>query len=151
MFIFLMYILICIFVIMAYNIDDKQIVNNIDINYILDFFKEDECIRIRWNRIRRSNGYPNRYDGNDYDIGDTLIIETVVDKYDYDYRDGGRTVMVDKVRGDIIVNPHMTIVTPEKNRKSGKPMAVFKTEKLRDHILNFKSKLREDKINIING
>ena len=35
---------------MAYYIDDKQIVESIDINHVLDYFKDEECIRIMYGR-----------------------------------------------------------------------------------------------------
>lgn len=123
-----------IFVIMAYYIDDKQIVESIDINHVLDYFKDEECIRIMYGR----GGLPP-YGDKDYYLSDSLIIEPLADKFKYIYQDGSRVVSIDRNRGQICVNPYFD--------KTG----IYDTEhslskNLRDYILDYKSKMRDIKI-----
>lgn len=76
---------------MAFYINDKQIVENIDINYIISYFKNkgEDCVRILHGR------YFDR-DGQKYELTDTIIIEPLDDKVSYVYQDGHRTFALDR-------------------------------------------------------
>jgi hypothetical protein len=84
---------------MAYYVSDKNIVNNITINYVLDYFiKKGEIVRIMYGR-----SFHKPHGSKDYTLGASIIIEPVSDK-ELVYQDGGRTVMITRGR-DICINP----------------------------------------------
>jgi hypothetical protein len=117
---------------MAYYIEDKQIVENVDINYILDYFKSkgETCVRILLGRSF-ANGVEK--------IEDSIIIEPLEDKYKYVYQDGSRSVSIDRKSGSICVNPYFD--------KTGIYDSEYSLSKnLQEYILNYKQVLRENKI-----
>jgi hypothetical protein len=112
---------------MAYYVNNKEIVENVDINYILNFFKSkgETCIRIMYGRSFNNS------------IGNTLIIEPIKDKSKYVYQDGGRTILIDKERGSICINPYFD--------KSDHSLS----KDLQEYILDYKQTMRDNKINNI--
>lgn len=124
---------------MAYYVDDKDIVKNIDINYIIDYFKNkgETCIR-----IMHSRGFSQPHGEKDYKLFDSLIIEPLKDKPSYVYQDGSRIISIDRKRSTICVNPYFD--------KSGSYDSDHSLSKnLQEYILDYKSTMRNNKINNI--
>lgn len=61
---------------MAYEINDKEITENIDLNYVIDFYvkNREDCIRIMRNR-----SFVNGLE----EIGNGIIVEPIEDKQCY--------------------------------------------------------------------
>lgn len=124
---------------MAYYINDKEVVESVDINYILDYFKSkgETCIRILYGR-----GFSPPYGDKDYTLGNSLIIEPLDDKPSYVYQDGSRIVSIDRERGSICVNPYFD--------KSGSYDIEHSLSKnLQEYILDYTSYQRDKKISEI--
>lgn len=120
---------------MAYYIDDKQIVENVDINYIIGYFKNkgETCIR-----IQHGKSFANGVDK----INDDIIIEPVEDKPKYTYYGGSRTIIIDRTRGSICINPYFD--------KSGIQDTEHSLGKdLKEYILDYRLTNRNNKINSI--
>jgi hypothetical protein len=125
---------------MAYYIDDKEIVKNVDINYILDYFKSkgETCIR-----IMRGRSFPLLPSGKRVEkIENSIIIEPIGDKSSYVYQDGSRTVSIDRERGSICINPYF-----DKSGSYDNDHSLSKD--LQEYILDYPSYLRNKKINEI--
>lgn len=114
---------------MAYYIHDNEIISNIDINYIIDYLKNDcKSIRILHGRIFSKNG--------DYEINDTLIIENIDSEKDQSkikYSDGSRNIIINK-NHSIVINPYIS--------KNGENT----TKDFYFYVNNYKFKVRESKI-----
>jgi len=125
---------------MAYYIDDKKIVENVDINYILDYFKSkgETCIRIM--RGRSFPLIPNV--GRVEKIENSIIIEPIENKSSYQYQDGSRTVSIDRERGSICVNPYF-----DKSGNQDREHSLSKN--LQEYILDYPVHLRNKRINEI--
>lgn len=120
---------------MAYYIDNKEIVENVDINYVIDYFvsKGETCIR-----IMRGRSFHNKIEK----IENSIIIEPLKDKPSYEYQDGSRIVSIDRERGSICVNPYFD--------KSGSFDVDHSLSKnLQEYILEYPVYLRNKKINEI--
>ena len=109
---------------MAYYVNDKEMVENVDINYIIDYFKNkgETCIRIMY--------------------GTSLIIEPIENKPKYVYQDVSRTVSIDRERGSICVNPYF-----DKSGSYDRDHSLSKD--LQEYILDYKQTMRDNKINNI--
>ncbi len=120
---------------MAYYVNNKEIVESVDINYILDFFKSkgETCIR-----IQHGKSFSNGVDK----IEDDIIIEILEDKPKYKYTDGHRTVTIDRKRGSICINPYF-----DKSGSFDREHSLSK--ELQEYILDYKLKMRDNKINNI--
>lgn len=117
---------------MSYYITDKEITNNIDINYIIDFYrKQGECCI----RIMRSKSFTLSGD----EIQDSIIIEPIEDKLEYKYQDGHRTFSMHR-NNYICINPYF-------DKTGSYDIEHSLSKKFHDYILDYKNKIREDKIN----
>lgn len=120
---------------MAYEIRDKEIIETLDINYVIDFYKKqgENCIRILHGRQFQPHG------DKDYKLTDTIIIEPIEDKDKYVYQDGHRTFSIERTDRGVIINPYFD--------KSG----VYDVEhslskKFYNYILDYKLEIRDKKI-----
>lgn len=120
---------------MAYEIRDKEIIETLDINYVIDFYKKqgENCIRILHGRRFQPHG------DKDYKLTDTIIIEPIEDKDKYVYQDGHRTFSIERTDRGVIINPYFD--------KSG----VYDVEhslskKFYNYILDYKLEIRDKKI-----
>lgn len=117
---------------MAYYITDKEITNSIDINYIIDFYRGqgEDCIRIMRGKSFTIGGDETQ---------DNIIIEPVEDKSKYKYQDGHRTFSIHR-NNYICINPYF-------DKTGSYDIEHSLGKKFYDYILNYKNKIREDKIN----
>ncbi len=131
---------------MAYYIDDKEIVEKVDINYILDYFKSkgETCIRIM--HARSFPLIPNV--GRVEKIENSIIIEPIENKPSYQYQDGSRTVSIDRERGSICVNPYFD-KSGRYDTEGWKNGNHSLSKNLQEYILDYPSYLRNKKINEI--
>lgn len=121
---------------MAYEIRDKEIIETLDINYVIDFYKKqgENCIRIlHGRRFQPPNG------DKDYKLTDDYCIEPIEDKDKYVYQDGHRTFSIERTDRGVIINPYFD--------KSG----VYDVEhslskKFYNYILDYKLEIRDKKI-----
>ncbi len=124
---------------MAYYIEDKEIVDNLDINYVIDYFKSkgEECVRILYGRSF------SRVINGEYTLSDGLIIEPLdVNKSTYRYQEGHRIFSIDRNGGGICINPYFD--------KSGIYDSDHSLSKeLHQYCLDYKQVLRDKKINEI--
>jgi hypothetical protein len=123
---------------MAYYIEDKEIVDSLDINHVITYFKSkgEDCVRILYGRSF------SRVINGEYTLTDGLIIEPLDNKSSYTYQEGNRTFSIDRNRGVICINPAF-------NKSE-----IFDTEhslskELYQHCLDYKQVLRDNKINEI--
>lgn len=117
---------------MAYYVNDKEISESVDINYILKYFKNkgETCVRIL---------HAKSFSGGVDKIEDDIIIEELEDKNKYSYQDGHRTVTINRKRGSICINPYFD--------KSGSFDSDHSLSKdLQEYILDYRTYIRDNKL-----